>query len=751
MNSLFLSVALCVGAATAPPALNIVPKPASVELREGSWTMRGELDIAPGDPALRAVAEWLRDEMEEGGASDVSIVDPNSKAGAADITLALDPHAADLGGEGYVLEVKPDGVDLRAQQPAGVFHGLQTLLQLPRRPAGGGPRTVPCLTVRDMPRFGWRGLMLDCSRTFLSMDYLHRCVDLLAMHKMNVLHLHLTDEQGWRMEVKKHPELTDIGAKWDDTYPNEAGGYYTQDQLRELVKYAADRFVTVVPEIEMPSHCLPVLKAHPELSCRGEAYRIVPYMDMMKPGVTPYGVMCAGNDATFALMEDVIAELVDIFPSKYIHIGGDECPKEFWKSCPKCQARIQAEGLRDENELQSYFVKRIEKSVNAHGRTLLGWDEILEGGLAPNAAVMSWRGVEGGIDAARAGHPVVMSPTSHCYFDYDYFTTPTDKVYAYEPVPAELAPEQAKNVLGAQANMWTHLARTDKAIDEQIFPRLCALAEVVWSPADGRNWDDFQERMKAHAARLKSEGVSLHREVVAPKLAVHGDGCVAYSDCNVQCLVDGMWKERCLGDFRSMTVGSHGTRYTVGHSDFALEATHEEDGVTIRTDFSVAQVAVDEREWLWAVDREGVPHARTGWAFDLSGSWQAMPGKVRQLAASEGHLWALGTAPVAGGYDILEWNGTEWKLVSPGAAAVQLSAAYGVLWAVNSGGTAWKWDGTNWTAIPGTVQAIAAGPNGAVWALRHESAKNAWQAVRLEKDAWTDAGPPLPEASAEQK
>ena len=278
---------------------------------------------------------------------------------------------------------------------------------------GGGSKTVPCMTVRDAPRFGWRGLMLDCSRTFLRMDFLHRYVDLLAMHKMNVLHLHLhlTDDQGWRVEIKKHPELTDIGAKWDDKHIEEIGGYYTQDQLRGLVEYAAARFVTIIPEIEMPSHCLPVLRAHPELSCRGGAYRVVPYMDMMKPGVTPYGVMCAGNDDAFALMEDVIAELVDIFPSKCIHIGGDECPKEFWASCPKCQARKQAEGLKDDNELQSYFVKRIEKIVNAHDRTLLGWDEILEGELAPNnAAVMSWRGVQGGIAAAKAGHPVVMSP-----------------------------------------------------------------------------------------------------------------------------------------------------------------------------------------------------------------------------------------------------------------------------------------------------------------------------------------------------
>ena len=726
INSLLVCAALCFTAATAAPTPDVVPRPAAMELHEGSWTMHSELRVAVGDASLRGVAEWLRDSLEEHGAGEVNLVN----AGKSDITLALDAAGAELGDEGYALEVTTGGVTVRALKPAGVFYGLQTLLQLPRRPEGGGPKAVPCMTVRDVPRFGWRGLMLDCSRTFLTMDYLHRYVDLLAMNKMNVLHLHLTDEQGWRVEIKKHPELTEVGGKWDAAYPDEVSGYYTQDQLRGLVKYAADRFVTIVPEVEMPSHCLPVLRAHPELSCRGEGYRIVPYMDMMKPGVTPYGVMCAGNDATFALMEDVIAELVDIFPSKHIHIGGDECPKEFWASCPKCQARKQAEGLKDENELQSYFIKRIEKIVNAHGRTLLGWDEILEGGLAPNAAVMSWRGVEGGIAAAKAGHPVVMSPTSHCYFDYDYTTTPTEKVYAYEPIPPELTPEEGGRVLGAQANMWTHMARNDKAIDEQVFPRLCALAEVVWSPAEGRNWDEFQARMKGHAARLMSDGVSLHRDIAVPTLSLcrGRDLTVRQSDGREHVLSKGRW--------------THWDPVMTKEFPPSLPL----DGKPVQgTEFRPTQMVMGEDGDSWQLDDDGIAHAR------VNQLWQTMPGKVRQLATSKGQLWALGTTPVPGGYDILHWTGSEWKLVSPGAAAVQLSARDGILWTVNGGGVAWKWDGTNWAAIPGTVQTIAAGPNGAVWGLRHDASKNAWQAVRLEEGKWMDAGPPLPEAFAEQK
>ena len=747
MTSILVAAAICWTAATATPAPAVVPRPASMELHEGSWTLHGKLRVAFGDPALRSVAEWLRDSMEDRGAEKIELANAQKSAGKNDITLTLDAAAADLGDEGYTLEVTADGVAVRALKPAGVFYGLQTLLQLPRRPEGGGSKVVPCMTMRDLPRFGWRGLMLDCSRTFLSIDYLHRYVDLLAMHKMNVLHLHLTDEQGWRVEIKKHPELTDIGAKWDEKYPGEVNGYYTQEQLRELVKYAAGRFVTIVPEIEMPSHCLPVLKAHPELSCRGEAYRIVPYLDMMNPGVTPYGVMCAGNDATFALMDDVIAELVDIFPSKYIHIGGDECPKEFWASCPKCQARKKAEGLKDDNELQSYFVKRIEKTVNAHGRTLLGWDEILEGGLAPNAAVMSWRGVQGGIAAAKAGHPVVMSPTTHCYFDYDYTTTPTEKVYAYEPIPPELTPEEAKQVLGAQANLWTHLARNEKAMDEQIFPRLCALAEVTWSPAAGRNWDDFQTRMKEHGERLKRDGVSLHRDVVPPILATldNGSPWVIFPAVSTEILADGKWKEGPgVGGIHSVACCADGGCFTVDDLfGIAMWPIVLVNGKPIETEFKAIQVAVDEENNLWAVDKDNVPHARTFKGHESIPVWQTMAGKVRQLAASKGHLWALGTAPVAGGYDILEWNGTEWKLVSPGAAGIQLSARDGVLWAVNGGGVPWKWDGTGWTPFPAPIHAIAAGPNGAVWGLRLDSAKNQWLPLKLDNGAWVEAGPPL--------
>jgi hexosaminidase len=360
-------------------------------------------------------------------------------------------------------------------------------------------------------------MLLDCGRHFMTKDFVKRYIDLLAYHKLNVLHWHLTEDQGWRIEIKKYPKLTEIGA-WrqatrDDEQPRDAagryGGFYTQDDIREIVAYAKSRFVTIVPEIEMPGHCQAALASYPELSCTGGPFQVG----------TEWGVYddvyCAGNDHTFEFLQDVLTEVLDLFSSQFIHIGGDEVPKTRWKACPKCQARIKAEGLKDEAELQSYFVRRIERFLASKGRRLVGWDEILEGGLAPNATVQSWRGMGGAIAAATAGHDVVSSPTSHCYLDYPQFpvvsTQPVtvitlDKIYSFEPTPAELNAEQAKHILGAEGNMWTERAPQDR-VDYLVFPRLCALAEVTWSPKELRNWDDFATRMKAHYQRLDALGV----------------------------------------------------------------------------------------------------------------------------------------------------------------------------------------------------------------------------------------------------
>jgi len=347
------------------------------------------------------------------------------------------------GMEGYTLEVSPSEIVITAAEEGNAFYARQTLSQLT------SSNRVPCVRIVDKPRFAWRGLMLDCSRTFQSLDYLHKTIDRLAAYKMNVLHLHLTDDQGWRIEIKKHPELTRRGAFFSAKYdePDRHQGFYTQDQLRELVRYAAARYVTIVPEIEMPGHSHEVLVCRPDLACTGKVTdEIFPFFK--GPNVTR-DVLCAGNDDTYRLIEDVLDEVMDMFPSQFIHVGGDEAPKDNWNLCPKCQARIKAEGLKNEHELQSYFIRRIEKYLNAKGRRLIGWSEILQGGLAPNAAVMDWIGGAG--PATKAGHDVVMSPTRYCYFDYANGAISSERAYSFEPA-AGLSAEQAKHVLGLQAN-----------------------------------------------------------------------------------------------------------------------------------------------------------------------------------------------------------------------------------------------------------------------------------------------------------
>jgi hexosaminidase len=459
----------------------VVPKPQSVTFRRGEFILgrATRLTFDQTDSRIKDIPGLVSQALR------IRVL-PDQGSGVID--LGIDDRT-DRPPAGYRLQVRQSKIRITSADPAGLFYGIQTLKQL--IPADGSGK-IPCLDVTDFPAFGWRGLMLDCSRTFLPKEYILKSIDRLAAVKMNVLHLHLTDDQGWRIEIKKYPDLTRICSKFDPRYPGEVNGFYTQDDLREIVAYAAKNFITVVPEIEMPGHSTEIFAAYPELSCSGKRSVIYPFFE--GPAVTE-DILCAGNEAVFAFMEDVLSEVMALFPSEYVHIGGDEAPKTAWERCPKCQSRIRAEGLKDEAELQSYFIRRIEKFVNSKGRKLIGWDEILEGGLAENAAVMSWRGEQGGIEAARQGHRVVMSPTSHCYFDYSYETTSTEKVYSYHPVPQELAGDPAKYILGAQANMWTHIARTEPAIDAQIFPRLYALAEVLWTNPAVRDYADLEHRI----------------------------------------------------------------------------------------------------------------------------------------------------------------------------------------------------------------------------------------------------------------
>jgi hexosaminidase len=374
-------------------------------------------------------------------------------------------------------------------------------------------------------------MLLDCGRHFMTKDFVKRYIDLLAYHKLNVLHWHLTEDQGWRIEIKKYPRLTAEGAWRPATRADEQprddrgcyGGFYSQDDIREVVAYAASRYVTIVPEIELPGHCLAALAAYPELSCTGGPLAVATQWGIYDD------VYCAGNDRVFEFLDDVLTEVVALFPAPYIHVGGDEVPKTRWQACPKCQARMKAEHLADERELQSYFIRRVEQMLTKRGRRLIGWDEILEGGLPPRATVQSWRGMDGALAAARAGHDVISSPTSHCYIDYPQGPDPTmptwmkqitlETIYSFEPTATELTAEQARHVLGAEANLWTEYA-PQPHVDHQAFPRLCALAELTWSPAEKRDFGDFSRRMGVHYQRLDALGVEYY---VAPQAAA-GEG-----------------------------------------------------------------------------------------------------------------------------------------------------------------------------------------------------------------------------------
>lgn len=420
--------------------------------------------------------------------------------------------------ESYTLSVTPQRIEIRATSGAGLFYGMQTLLQL-MQPAGTGSYSVASVEIEDTPRFAYRGLMLDVSRHFSTKEFIKKQIDALAYYKINRLHLHLTDAAGWRLEIKKYPLLTDFAAwRTDPTWkkwwnggrkylrydePGASGGYYTQDDIREILAYARQHYITVIPEIEMPSHSEEVLAAYPQLSCSGEPYKNSDF--------------CVGNEETFTFLENVLTEVMELFPSEYIHVGGDEAGKSAWKTCPKCQKRMKDEHLANVDELQSYLIHRIEKFLNNHGRCLLGWDEILQGGIAPNATVMSWRGEEGGIAAVTSGHHAIMTPGAYCYLD-SYQDAPYSqpeaiggylplkKVYAYDPVPASLTAEQAKLVYGVQGNLWVEYIPTPEHVEYMIYPRILALAEVAWSAPERKSWPDFHTRALSAVADLQKKG-----------------------------------------------------------------------------------------------------------------------------------------------------------------------------------------------------------------------------------------------------
>jgi len=506
--------------------LSVIPYPAFAELKDGFFTFHSKTKVAARQPEVVTLMEEATAAWEIFLGYRLAIEQSKTEKSSSPILVFLNENFDEkIGKEGYRLIIKTNSIELTANTLAGIRYGCETIGQLLENDPD---RKLPCAEIEDYPRFSYRGMHLDVSRHFQPIEFIYKVIDFLVMHKMNTFHWHLVDDQGWRLEIRKYPKLTEIGAwrelmpeiPWDDrpftTDLSKAtyGGFYTQEEVKKLVAYAAERNVTVIPEIEMPAHVMSALAAYPELSCTGQN------LGVPSGGVWPIThIYCAGKEETFQFLEDVLTEVMAIFPSTYIHIGGDEADKANWRACPLCQERIRKEGLKNEEELQSYFIQRVERFLNSHGRRIIGWDEILEGGLAPNATVMSWRGEQGGIEAARMGNQVVMTPGSHCYFDH-YQGDPTiepkafggnttlKKVYSYEPIPSELSAEEGKLVLGAQANLWTeHITSTEHA-EYMIFPRLSALSEVLWSPKEIRNWGDFSQRMEHQYQRYENRGLN---------------------------------------------------------------------------------------------------------------------------------------------------------------------------------------------------------------------------------------------------
>lgn len=532
------ALALACASCTAEKEANyqVIPLPQEVSLtQENPFKLNENVLIAypENNALLQRNAEFLSEYIQQ--ATNYA---PKTKAIAAGeqvknaIVLGLDPSIANK--EGYVLTTTPEGININGQTENGVFYGIQTIRKSIPAEAKEATILIPAGEIKDEPRFSYRGMHLDVGRHFFPKEFMKKYIDLLALHNMNTFHWHLTDDQGWRIEIKKYPKLTEIGSQRSRTvigrntqeYDNTPyGGFFTQEEAKEIVKYAQERYITVIPEVDLPGHMLAALAAYPEMGCTGGPYEVCPRWGIFED------VLCIGNDQTMQFLEDVMNEIIEIFPSKYVHIGGDEAPRTRWEKCPKCQARIKTEGLKAdknhtaEDRLQSYCMTRIEEFLNSKGRQIIGWDEILEGDVAPNATVMSWRGMEGGIKAAQLGHDVIMTPTSFCYFDY-YQTAdtkdeplgiggyvPIEKVYSLEPVPAVLTEEQSKHILGAQANLWTEYIHSSEHVEYMVLPRMAALAEVQWTQPEKKDFKDFTKRLARLMKFYQRDGFNYAKHV----------------------------------------------------------------------------------------------------------------------------------------------------------------------------------------------------------------------------------------------
>lgn len=661
-----------VGCTTAPSTLidqyPIIPQPQELVYAEHTFELPSSLRIhAAPELANEAglLESWLKayDHFDQ-----VNLGLPPEES---DIQLLLDPQLQ--GQEAYQLQIDPQGIRISGSTPAGVFYGVRTLQQILESPLLNEEKAIRLVgvDVKDEPAFQHRGMLLDCCRHFMEPEFVKRYIDLLSYYKMNVLHWHLTEDQGWRIEIDAYPQLTEVGALRTEADGSTYGGFYTKEQIREIVAYAANRHILVIPEIELPGHSTAAIAAYPWLSCRGEQIPVQHEWGVFQD------IYCAGKDSTFVFLETVLGEVMELFPSPYIHIGGDEAPKTRWESCSHCQQRIADEGLLDEHELQSWFIEEIGEFLSAHDRQLIGWDEILEGGIPEGAIIQSWRGMEGGIAAAQSGHEVIMSPTSHAYFDYGVKSTDLEEVYHFNPIPAELQNDKAKFIRGGECNMWTEHA-PQELVDSKMFPRLLAMAAVLWTQADQKDYPDFYQRVQQHYPILDSRGVDygletvpveVHGEIVENELFIHakpripgvstcliqGGECMDVPEDGVQ--VEGAKKlefkvsryEKPYGDPVVVEVHNHDalglpvelasaySPYYTGGGDHALT-----DGFLGSMDFRDGRwQALQEHDMIATVDLGDV-HEVTGTEANFyfyNNAWIFFPTEVEFLVSQDGIRW----------------------------------------------------------------------------------------------------------------
>ncbi len=533
MKKIILSVATALSLMTSLVAqesksynkgINIIPMPKELTTQQGEFVLSPKTTLVASGKEAMTIAKFFQAKMQASTGLPLAV---KSSGASQSIKLSINPKLKELGKEGYTLVSSPKGVEVVGVSAEGLFWGMQSLMQL--LPAEIEAKTkvkdvrwaVPAVTIKDEPAFPYRGMHLDPSRQFATVDEVKRHIDVISLFKINKLHWHLTEDQGWRIEIKKYPRLTSVGSVRKPSSMAATNGFYTQEQVKDIVAYAKARHVDVIPEIEMPGHAMGAIVAYPELACNPKTQKGSDYQVRELWGVEQ-DVLCAGNDKVFAFLQDVIDEVAPLFPSEYFHIGGDECPKIRWKKCPKCQARIKAEGLKDEHELQSYVIRRAEKMLAKHGKKLVGWDEILEGGLAPTATVMSWRGEQGGIQSANEGHDVIMTPGSGgLYIDHYQGDpkiepvaiccyAPLAKTYDYYPIPESISADKRHHILGAQANVWSEYMYTDSIRQYRAYPRTIALAEAVWTPREKKNFNDFNRRLDNAYVRMDQYQVNYH-------------------------------------------------------------------------------------------------------------------------------------------------------------------------------------------------------------------------------------------------